>query len=156
MPIYLVQHGLCTSKHIDPTRGLSEQGRSETKRIAKVAAGYSVQVNQIVHSGKKRAEQTAGLFHELLSVEQPLATRTDINPMDDVTALAHTLTPSSTLMVVGHLPYLGRLVSFLVTGSEDTHIYQFQNSGILCLDAVESVGDRYNWFIKWTLNPNID
>ena len=43
MAIYLVQHGQCLSKQVDPQKGLSEEGADTVKRIAGVAAGYRVQ-----------------------------------------------------------------------------------------------------------------
>jgi phosphohistidine phosphatase len=58
-------------------------------------------------------------------------------------------------MVVGHMPFMQRLVSCLASGSEEMKIYQFQNSGIVCLDATDEPDGTLNWFIKWTLNPNI-
>lgn len=53
MPIFLSQHGQCLSKAEDPEKGLSDQGREETRRIADVAANYQIRVPRILHSGKK-------------------------------------------------------------------------------------------------------
>ncbi len=78
-----------------------------------------------------------------------------IDPLDDVRSFAASVLPGSDLLVVGHMPFMQRLGSYLATGSEETKIYQFQNSGIVCLDATEEPDGRFNWFIKWTLNPNI-
>lgn len=153
MALFLVQHGISASKDIDPERGLTDIGKEETKRIAQVAKGYNIPVQKIVHSGKKRAEQTAGIYHEALILETPMQMIVGINPMDDVRKFAASIAPRENLMVVGHMPFMERLVSFLTTGQEDMRVYQFQNSGIVCLDVEE--GKDANWFIKWTLNPNI-
>ncbi|MBM9510912.1 phosphohistidine phosphatase SixA [Desulfogranum marinum] len=155
MALFLVQHGVSESKDVDPEKGLSRKGRAETERIGQVAAGYAINVNRIVHSGKKRAEQTALIFHDLLSVQAPLEMISGIKPLDDVRKYAETLDPHSNLMVVGHLPFLQRLVSFMLTGGEDNLVYKFQNSGIVCLDAETGEDGAADWFIKWTLNPNI-
>jgi phosphohistidine phosphatase len=53
-------------------------------------------------------------------------------------------------MVVGHLPFMEKLVSYLSAGLVDKRVYKFQNSGIVCLDR-----ENNDWFIKWTLNPDI-
>lgn len=155
MALYLVQHGRSAAKEIDPERGLTTQGREETERIARVAKGYGIRVEKIVHSGKKRAEQTAAVYHRILSVEAPLVTIAGIDPLDDVRPLADAVDPGAGLMVVGHMPFMQRLVSRLTTGSEDTKVYRFQNSGIVCLDADTEADGRLDWFIKWTLNPDI-
>ena len=153
MALFLVQHGISAPKDIDPERGLSDLGVEETKRIALVAKGYKIPVQKIVHSGKKRAEQTAAIYHEALALKTPMQMISGINPMDDVQNFATRIVPQENWMVIGHMPFMERLVSFLTTGTEDTRVYQFQNSGIVCLD----VGDakEAKWFIKWTLNPNI-
>jgi phosphohistidine phosphatase len=155
MALFLVQHGISASKDVDPERGLTGQGRAETERIAQVAKGYGIRVAKIVHSGKKRAEQTASIYHDALFLKTPLEAVPGIDPLDDVRPFAASVLPGSDLMVVGHLPFMQRLVSFLATGSEEMKIYQFQNSGIVCLDATEGPDGKFDWFIKWTLNPNI-
>ncbi|MEN8198768.1 MAG: phosphohistidine phosphatase SixA [Thermodesulfobacteriota bacterium] len=153
MALFLVQHGISLGKDVDPERGLSQGGMEESNRIASVAKGYKIPVKKIVCSGKKRAIQTAGIFHGAL--EAPMEEIVGINPMDDVRRFAAGIDPGENLMVVGHLPFMARLVSLLTSGAEDTGVYRFQNSGIVCLDR-EGGGDEVaDWFIKWTLNPNI-
>lgn len=155
MALYLVQHGISAAKDIDPERGLTDQGRAETERIAEVAGGYGIRVGRIVHSGKKRAAQTASIYHDVLSLKTPLEAVPGLNPLDDVRVFAERITADANLMVVGHMPFMQRLVSYLVTGSAEMRIYQFQNSGIVCLDADEEADGKRDWFIRWTLNPNI-
>lgn len=155
MALFLVQHGMSAAKDVNSEKELTRQGRVETERIAQVAKGYGIKIGRIVHSGKKRAEQTASIYHDALSLKIPLDVVSGINPLDDVQPFAATLIPGSELMVVGHMPFMQRLVSYLTTGSEDIQVYQFQNSGIVCLSVSEETAGTFNWFIKWTLNPNI-
>ena len=67
MAIYLVQHGKSLSKEQDLQQGLSEKGRQYSVRIAEVAKMYQIRVSRILHSGKKRADQTAQIFHDHLN-----------------------------------------------------------------------------------------
>ena len=67
MALYLVQHGQCHAKDSDPSKGLTEEGRAAATRIAGVAKGYGVPVSCILHSGKKRARQTAEIFEAALA-----------------------------------------------------------------------------------------
>jgi len=53
-------------------------------------------------------------------------------------------------MLVGHLPFMERLASFLITGSADKPVIRFQNSGIVCLEKETDAG---HWTIRWTLFP---
>ncbi|MCP3890930.1 MAG: phosphohistidine phosphatase SixA [Desulfobulbaceae bacterium] len=155
MALFLVQHGLSAPKDIDPEKGLSDFGREETNRIAQVAKMYKIPVQKIVHSGKNRAEQTASVFHEALALETPMEKISGIQPMDDFRSFAATINPKENLMVVGHMPFMERLVSFLTTGTENCRVFKFQNSGIVCLDMERGEDNEADWFIKWTLNPNI-
>ena len=66
MALYLVQHGHSLSKEVDSEPGLSEQGFREVQLIADMARDHDISVSQIVHSGKKRASQTAHIFADLL------------------------------------------------------------------------------------------
>jgi len=150
MAVYLVQHGKSLPKEKDPAKGLSDTGRQETMKIADVATMYQVPVSTIGHSGKARAEQTARIFRDKLKVDPPLEKLDGIGPIDDVTDLGGQIDPESNMMVVGHLPYMERLVSFLTAQNPDLHVIRFQNSGIVCLDR-----DENGWYIKWTLNPHI-
>ena len=151
MALFLVQHGISAPREKDPEKGLSQQGVAETNRIASVAKGYDIPVAKILHSGKKRAEQTAAIFAQALNT--PMEKVLGIHPLDDVRAFSDVIDPRANWMVVGHLPFMERLVSFLVTGNDDIRVYQFQNSGIVCLDFREQ--GELDWFIKWTLNPHI-
>ena len=127
MALYLVQHGLSASKDVDPEKGLTSLGISETERIAQVAKGYGIRVKKIVHSGKKRAYQTAAIFHRVLSLNTPLEVVSGINPQDDPVIFAEKISLETNVMVIGHLPFMQHLVSYLTTGSSETRVYKFQN-----------------------------
>lgn len=152
MPVYLVQHGKSLPKEKDPDQGLSDQGVQDTRRIAEVAVHYQISVNQILHSTKKRARQTAAIFHAMLQPAAGMQEVPGIQPMDDVVRFAESIREEENIMVVSHLPFLARLVSYLLLGKTTPAVFQFQNSGIVCLDKS---GDDGTWIIKWTLMPNI-
>ena len=152
MALFLVQHGKSLPKDKDPQQGLSEEGISETKRIASVAKGYGVHISCINHSGKTRARQTAEIFASALEPDGGVQEIRGIKPLDDVVAFSENVESESDLMIVGHLPFMERLTSYLITGSIEPPVFKFQNSGIVCLDKDP---DSRSWVIKWTLMPNI-
>jgi phosphohistidine phosphatase len=55
-------------------------------------------------------------------------------------------------MIVGHLPHLAKLTSFLTTKSESESVVGFQQGGIVCLRPDE---DKKSWAIAWMLVPEI-
>ena len=152
MAVFLVQHGKNIPKEIDPNKGLSDEGRSDVERIASVAKGYKVHVSRIKHSGKTRARQTAEVLASELKPEGGVEESSGLNPLDDVAAFASTINSKDNLMLVGHLPFMERLTSYLITGSFDKAVFKLQNGGIVCLDKDP---DTDSWVIKWALMPNI-
>jgi phosphohistidine phosphatase len=152
MALYLVQHGRSFSKDQDSEQGLTETGIDEVKLIAQVAKGYQVAVGTIFHSEKKRTAQTAELFSAALQSDKNIQQISVIKPLNDVKVFAATLSNADNSMYVGHLPFMERLTSYLVTGSTAYTIFKFQNGGIVCLDQSSN---NETWFIKWALMPHI-
>jgi len=140
------------SKAENPARSLTDDGIADVRRIAGVAAGYGVRVARIVHSGKTRARQTAELMAEALEPPEGVEAMDGLAPMDDVAAFADSIQGRGNVMVVGHLPFLSRLASHLVTGRAEKPIFQFQNGGIVCLTRMPETGA---WVIKWALMPDV-
>ena len=151
MALYLVQHGKSLAKELDPDRGLSPVGISETEKMAKFAFQQGLAVNQIYHSGKKRAEQTAHLFAQAIKPMPTIAQLDGLNPMDDVQQFANLLENRQNTLFVGHLPFMEKLVGFLTTKNANNIVVKFQNSGIVCMERNE--GDQ-RWSIKWSLVPH--
>jgi phosphohistidine phosphatase len=152
MALFLVQHGKSLPKEKDPDQGLSRQGIEETMAMAEIAVEQNVQITHIIHSGKKRALQTAEIFMEILEPETGIVKGPGLAPMDDVTTFSKTVNPEDNIMVVGHLPFMERLVSHLVAGSSETLVVKFQNSGIVCLDTED---DSQTFYILWALFPRL-
>lgn len=152
MALFLVQHGKSLPSDKDPKKGLSKEGIIETERIAQVAKEYGVHVDVITHSGKTRAHQTADIFASALKPGSGVRERSGLNPLDDVTVFAETLSREEDQMLVGHLPFMERLTAYLITGSIEKPVLKFQNSGIVCLDINP---DTRSWLIQWTLMPHI-
>ena len=153
MALFLVQHGKSLPKEKDPDRGLSRQGIEETRAMAVLAQKQNVQVSRIIHSGKKRALQTAEIFMKTLEPEDGIAKKPGLAPLDDVTVFAAKISAEENIMVVGHLPFMERLASYLVSGSTETQVVKFQNSGVVCLDTEI---DSQSFFIRWALFPIIN
>lgn len=152
MALFLVQHGKNLSKDTDPEKRLSPEGFADVKRIAEVAQGYGVSVKKVIHSGKKRASQTAEILAEYLRPPEGVTGAEGLNPMDDVAAFAKKFGVGDDRMLVGHLPFMEKMAAYLVAGDPNKPIFRFQNGGIVCLDHYPGTSD---WIIKWALMPQI-
>ncbi|HWP46563.1 MAG TPA: phosphohistidine phosphatase SixA [Candidatus Limnocylindrales bacterium] len=159
MELYLIQHGEAKSESEDPTRPLTDRGREEVRRVADFAARIGLHPAEIRHSGKRRAEETALIFAEALFLKDKIRTVPGLAPNDDVRPLAEQLdVETQSLMVVGHLPFLSRLVSLLLVDNPDRIIVRFRMGGIVCLvrgDSAESAGIGRRWELAWIVTPDI-
>lgn len=146
MNLYIVQHGL-SEKNSSGEKVLTESGIEKVKLIGGVAANYKIKVDKIFHSTKSRAKETADVLKKIFEVEA--FEIEGLGPKDDVAEFTDKL--EKNLMIVGHLPFLNKLVSYLVTGNMDKKIFELQNGGILCLKK-----DEGKWVIKWGFMPEIN
>ena len=153
MALFLVRHGKSLPKDKDAAKGLSEEGILEIEHIAGVAKKYGVNVSRIMHSEKKRALQTAEIFASAMKPDGGIQEIKGINPLDDVAAFADKIEISDNLMLVGHLPFMQRLTSYLITGSIEKSVFKFHNGSILCMDKNSEAAQT--WFIKWALMPHL-
>ena len=150
MALYLVQHGKCMSKDVDPDRPLSDEGRAEVEQVAAQAANYGAAIEVIQHSGKTRAAQTAEIFADHLDPSAGVEALPGLGPIDDVTAWAQSLASDANLMLVGHLPFMERLAAVLLSNQSERPIVRFHNGGIVCLDQEVNSG---NWLLHWAIVP---
>jgi len=152
MRLYLVQHGKAMSKEESPDRPLTEQGRREAEKIAVFLKPLRLVVDYFWDSGKLRASQTAEVLAGAFQVRQERKSRQGLGPKDDVATFAKELTTSGRdVLVVGHQPFLGKLVSLLLTDSETGNPVTFKNAGIVCLNCDEQI----NWQLEWEITPDI-
>jgi phosphohistidine phosphatase len=151
MKLYLVQHGESKPKDVDPGRGLTDKGFADVRKVADFLKPLQAGVKAVWHSGKTRAQQTAEILTDVVGagdfqVREGLAPNDPVDPMKDELARAH-----DDLMIVGHLPFLGKLASILVAGSELADVVAFRQGGIVCLERHEEGA----WRVRWMVTPEI-
>jgi len=152
MKLYLVQHAKAASKEIDPQRPLTEEGLRDIKKVAEFIKPSELCVDYLWHSGKKRAVQTAEVLAAVIKVNKTLTGRDDLEPNDDVNVLANELASATDdIMVVGHLPFLAKLASLLLTGLESAETVAFKQGGIVCLSRC----NENKWQIDWKVTPEL-
>ena len=152
MYLYLIQHAEARSKEKDPERGLTESGKKTMERISDFFSRLKPEIYVIWHSGKKRAEQTAEILAASLGLKNRLITHTNLGPGDDIFPVKKKIekTKKNNIAIVGHLPYLNRLASILLSGDETRDMIRFRNAGIVCL-----VRDDTGWKLSWMLTPDL-
>lgn len=150
MKIYLIRHGEALSIELDSEKSLSPQGRQDVQKIAKFLGTKSFPIAKIFHSGKARTLQTAEIFMQYLAPKASLELFSKLGPNDPIENMASCIQNEKTdFMIVGHLPFLQKILGFLVTGHEEHILVDFQAATIVCLDK-----NTKFWIIDWVIGPN--
>jgi len=150
--IYIVQHAEAKPKSEDPERHITEKGRTETVKIAKIAEKIigKNKIATIIHSTKTRSKETAEILSKFLQPAKGLIEKENIEPTADPNIIAKELKDiSEDVMIVGHLPHLSKLVSLLICENPEIEIVKFRYSCIICLEKEDS-----KWRIRWMLTPD--
>ena len=150
--LYLVQHGEAVTKDVDPDRPLSTDGTAAIERVTAYLSNADISVDRVMHSGKTRAKQTAEILARTVAESGLTEAISGINPNDSVNdfvpLIEHLNTPT---MVVGHLPFMAKLVSRLLVNSEETALVEYQPGTVVCLNKDEN----NNWLINWMIRPEL-
>ena len=121
-------------------------------RLGEFLKRAGIQLDRVMHSGKLRASQTAERLAIALAPGLELDTRSNINPNDDPTAFDwQNEGRDQNSLVVGHLPFLAKLVSHLVIEDENRLITAYQPGSIVCLE----LNSNAHWQINWMIRPEL-
>lgn len=154
MKLYLIQHGDAVPEQVDPERPLSRRGRTDVEALAAQMARTRVGVERIISSGKLRAHQTAEIVASSIAPTLNVQDVADgLRPNDSTDWLTGNLERwNDDTVAVGHLPFVGKMVSRLVTGSDDAPIVSFVPGTAVCLARGEN-GE--GWTIAWMITPDL-
>jgi phosphohistidine phosphatase len=154
MHIYLVQHGAAVPKDENEERPLSDQGRDDINKVASFLARSGVSVPRVIHSGKLRAMETALLLSGVIGpgnmVEEA---ETGLAPDDSTDVFFAAIEEwTDDAIIVGHLPFVAKLASRLVTGNEEETVIHFKPGSVACLERGENGG---GWTVSWFVRPEL-
>jgi phosphohistidine phosphatase len=153
MNLYLVQHAEAMQEDEDPARPLTSHGMECIRKVAHYASRHlNIDIERIVHSGKKRAIQTAEVLSEELKPAKGMEQGQEMNPLSGPWGWVEQLSQTEeNLMLVGHLPHLKRLASLLLCQDESKQFLEFQQGGIISFSRNESG----IWVLRWMIIPEI-
>lgn len=152
MKLYLVQHANAVSEDVNPERPLSDRGRRDMQKVADFIKPLNLTVDNLWHSTKTRAIQTAEILADVIKINKEKIEREGLAPNDDVTAIKDELiaTQKDTI-IVSHMPFVSKLASLLLTGREFADTVAFRQGGIVAL----SCSEENQWQIEWMVTPEL-
>ncbi len=124
MMLCVVQHGEALPETVDPEKGLSATGTQDVQALARACAEFGVSAREIIHSGKKRACQSAAILREVLGIRSRVSAGLD--PLDPA-----------------------KPVAAECEKWEDPAAVTFQRGGMICLEK-RCPGE---WSAAWTVFP---
>ena len=152
MLLYLVQHAEAYSKEEDPARDLTEKGRLDIESVSHHLQRLNVQGNQIFHSGKTRAQSTAHVLALHLKPPGGSLEAPGLAPLDEPEIWADRINSlDENILLVGHLPHLGKLAALLMSGDKEKSVVNFQMGGAVRLQRMAPG----QWAVDWMLVPEI-
>ncbi len=136
--IILVRHGESTSTLENPQRPLAITGRQHAEQMASWLVGCGYEVEEVVHSSKLRARQTAKIFGSRLGLHASHVREVPgLKPNDEPATAAETVeVDRRSIMIVSHLPFLNRLASLVLVGDPERLQFQFSDAGAVILARV--------------------
>ena len=157
--LYVVRHAIAEERNPeawpdDDIRPLTERG---IRRFRKAALGLErlvPEVDLVLASPKVRAWDTAVILNEEAGWPEPVACDAlrDSEPLAVLQAL-EAYTELGSLAIVGHEPYLGRLLAFLLRAEAGT-AFELRKGGAASL-YLEGLSETSLSSLKWSLSPKI-
>lgn len=160
MQLLVIRHAIAVEREDhaltgrpDSDRPLTDSGRRRMRRNARGLQRIAPHPDLIATSPWLRAADTAAVVAETLGVERvetvdvmlpdrhPRVLAAWLNARSDMPAIA----------VVGHEPHLGSLVTWLVSGTEDSRI-EFKKGGACLLRLDDPVGPG-SAILEWLVTP---
>lgn len=139
MELYILRHGIA-EPHAgvpgsgDTERRLTSEGVDKMRRAAKGMKALELSFDLILSSPLRRAKETAEIVAEEFNAAKKLqligALGPDGNPKELIDELRKHSRGAKKALIVGHEPYLSRLISLLISGDTRSSI-EFKK-GALC------------------------
>lgn len=156
MELYVLRHAIAAEPgihHRDADRPLTDEGRAELEKIVRAFEPLGVRADHVFTSPYVRAKQTASVAASGLraTLTELAALAAGADPASIVAALRQHAGSARSVMIVGHEPDLGRLVTFLVSGDDQGGV-RMKKAGLVKL-SIGSLRAGRCAELEWSLWP---
>jgi phosphohistidine phosphatase len=155
MRLYVLRHAIAeergTGGYADEDRPLTKDGVRKMRAAARGMRAMDLEFDRILSSPYLRARQTADIVASVFSgkVEIWESLKAEVRPQSAVAALAKVA--EDRILIVGHQPHLGSLVSLLIAGAD---VQINLKKGGLCLLTMEAIRPGPCATLEWLLAPS--
>lgn len=160
MRLYIVRHGIAVDRAdpaatTDEERWLTDEGKAKTRLVALGLQALGVEIDAIFSSPLVRARQTAEVLAKVLHPARRLRLTENLEPGFSLEALCDEISRAEgaqNVMLVGHEPDLGEMISTLVWG-DDSGLVQMKKAGVALLALSGLPPSPRGVVLKWLLPP---
>ena len=152
--IYLVRHaiaGAAAAGMSDSDRALTSEGEWKMRHAAAGLKRLDVTPDVVLSSPLRRAADTAAVVVDVLAPKVAVETYPPLAPGHEAADVVKGLRPYRTataLVLVGHEPDVGRLASYLLTGSADLAQLPFKKGAVAAV-GVDTLPPRAAGELLW-------
>ena len=158
MELIILRHGEAGARvpvaSKDSERSLSEVGRREVEEVARSLKSLKLEIDHISTSPLTRSLETAQVVAKELNRSKELEVWDELKPEGDRSALYERLAKlkqDSSVLIVGHEPYLSFLISDLISGNTRCRVV-LKKAGMAKI-AISSLTPNASGELRWLLTP---
>ncbi len=158
MDLLILRHGEAGSRipvaSKDSERALTATGHRDVEEVAGSLKALKLEIDLIVSSPLTRSLETAQVVAKELDKSKDLEVWDELKPEGDRAALYEhlaTLNQESSVLMVGHEPYLSFLVSDLISGNTRSRIV-LKKAGMAKV-SINSLTPKASGELRWLLTP---
>ena len=161
MDLFILRHGEAGQRvsagRGDFQRSLTTAGQKEVSDIAKSLKELGTKFDVVITSPLKRAHQTAAIVAKILKIEKKMQDWDELSPegnrIDLYNKLSH-LKQQSLVLVVGHEPYLSKMVSEIIFDGNDGGRIDLKKAGFARIRIISST-PKFQGELRWLLTPKL-
>jgi phosphohistidine phosphatase len=163
MDLFILRHGEAdkSSNSGDFGRLLTVEGTADVTHLAEWLKELDVNFDVIITSPLKRAHQTASIVAKILNIENKLADWDELRPESERKAVYNKLSSGqfqkeSTVLIVGHEPYLSTLISEIISLTDETSSrIVLKKAGLARMKITSYSSQIIHGELEWLLNPQL-
>ncbi len=161
MKLLILRHGIAvergTGEYQDSDRPLTPKGERKMYKVARGMLRLGLSFDCILSSPYERAKRTAEIVAEVFKKEGLLVFTDELavggNEAGLIKEIKSSYADRKEILLVGHEPYLGFLVSLLVTGERNLPV--ILKKGSLCRLDVGALTSGQCATLEWLFTPKI-
>lgn len=161
MDLFILRHGEAGQRvsagRGDFQRPLTAAGQKEVSDIATSLKDLGIKLDIVISSPLKRAHQTASIVAKTFKIEKKMQGWAELSPEGNRLDLYNKLLQlkqQSSVLVVGHEPYLSEMISEMIFEGNNGGRIDLKKTGLARIRIVSST-PKFQGELRWLLTPKL-